>query len=161
VVDRGLRQRRGDHRRQHRLPDRQKGRNPTVHLGRPKVPKHFGPGHVAKAKEFFDRYGMWAVFFGRFVALLRILSGPLAGCLHMRYSRFLIANTLGGIVWAGGTTFVVYTLGVIAEKWLSRFSWIGLAVAVLTGLVVTFVIKRRIARSIDHDSEPELTTINS
>jgi membrane protein DedA with SNARE-associated domain len=126
-----------------------------------KFPKHFGPGHVAKAKEFFDRFGMWAVFFGRFVALLRILSGPLAGSLHMRYGRFLIANALGGIAWAFGTTFAVYTLGLIAEKWLSRFSWIGLAVAVVGGLVVTFVIKRRIARSVEADAESELTTINS
>ena len=37
-------------------------------LGR-RFPKHFGPGHVALAKRLFARWGRWAVFFGRFVAL--------------------------------------------------------------------------------------------
>ena len=50
-------------------------------LGR-RFPKHFGPGHVALAKQFFTRWGMWAVFFGRFIALLRIFAGPLAGALQ-------------------------------------------------------------------------------
>src|SRR5262245_10206947 len=54
-----------------------------------RFPKHFGPGHVALAKQLFARWGVWAVFFGRFVALLRILAGPLAGALRMRYGRFL------------------------------------------------------------------------
>ena len=53
-------------------------------LGR-RFPKHFGPGHVALAKQLFTRWGVWAVFFGRFMALLRILAGPLAGALRMRY----------------------------------------------------------------------------
>ncbi len=65
---------------------------------------------------------MWAVFFGRFVALLRIFAGPLAGVLRMPYWKFLIANVLGGIVWAGGTTAVIYYVGVVAEVWLKRFS---------------------------------------
>src|SRR6185436_9197918 len=38
-------------------------------LGR-RFPKHFGPGHVALAKQLFARWGVWAVFFGRFIALL-------------------------------------------------------------------------------------------
>ncbi|MGH3426195.1 MAG: DedA family protein, partial [Mycobacteriales bacterium] len=60
-----------------------------------KFPKHFGPKHIAKAERMFTKYGMWAVLFGRFVALVRILSGPLAGSLRMQYPRVLIANALG------------------------------------------------------------------
>src|SRR5699024_1706490 len=47
-------------------------------LGR-KFPKHFGPKYVAFAESVFTRYGVWAVFFGRFIALLRLLAGPVAG----------------------------------------------------------------------------------
>ena len=47
-------------------------------LGR-RFPKHFGPGHVALAKQFFTRWGMWAVFFGRFIALLAHLRGTARG----------------------------------------------------------------------------------
>ena len=116
-------------------------------LGR-RFPKHFGPGHVALAKQFFTRWGMGAVFFGRFIALLRIFAGPLAGALKMPYAHFLAANASGGLVWAGGTTAVVYYLGLAAEKWLSRFSWIGLVIAVVIGAIFTLAMKERTSKAI-------------
>jgi membrane protein DedA with SNARE-associated domain len=124
-----------------------------------KFPKHFGPEHVASAERLFHKRGMWAVFFGRFVAILRILCGPLAGSLHMRYAKFLTANALGGITWAGGTTALVYTLGVVAEKWLSRFSYAALGVAVVVGIVISLVIKNRMGRR--HEQHPETPTPSS
>lgn len=110
-----------------------------------RFPRHFGVGHVALAKQFFTRWGVWAVFFGRFIALLRIFAGPLAGALHMPYPRFLLANATGGLVWAGGTTAVVYYLGVAAERWLSRFSWVALVCAVVIGVGATLLLRHRAA----------------
>ena len=122
-------------------------------LGR-KFPRHFGPSHVAVAERFFTRHGPWAVFFGRFVALLRIFSGPLAGSLHMPYDRFLLANASGGIVWAGGLTYLIWYLGQAAEKWLSRVSWIGLLVAVVIGVVITLFVRRRTNKLVrQHEAE--------
>ncbi|AZM88082.1 MULTISPECIES: DedA family protein [Streptomyces] len=115
-------------------------------LGR-RFPKHFGPDQVAMAERSFDRWGMWAVFFGRFVALLRIFAGPLAGVLRMPYWRFLVANVLGGILWAGGTTAVIYYVGIVAEPWLKRFSWLALVVALLIGLTVTLVLRSRMKKA--------------
>jgi membrane protein DedA with SNARE-associated domain len=117
-------------------------------LGR-KFPRHFGPGHVAVAERFFTRHGAWAVFFGRFIALLRIFSGPLAGSLHMPYGRFLLANASGGIIWASGLTYIIWFLGQAAEKWLSRASWIGLVVALLVGVAVTLLIRRRTTKLVE------------
>ena len=111
-------------------------------LGR-RFPRHFGPGHVALAERVFTRYGVWAVFFGRFIALLRILAGPLAGSLRMPYFRFLAANVCGGIVWAAGITYLIWFLGLAAEKWMSRLSWLGLVAAVLVGLAITLLIRRK------------------
>jgi membrane protein DedA with SNARE-associated domain len=111
-------------------------------LGR-KFPRHLGPGHVALAERVFTRHGAWAVFFGRFIALLRIFAGPLAGSLRMPYGRFLAANASGGIIWATGITYLIWFLGVAAEKWLSRLSWLGLVAAVLVGLVITLLIRRK------------------
>jgi membrane protein DedA with SNARE-associated domain len=120
-----------------------------------KFPKHFGPKHIAKAEEIFQRRGVWAVFFGRFIAFLRILAGPLAGSLHMPYPRFLAANALGGMVWAGGTTTAIYYVGVVAEKWLSRFSYIGLGAAVVAGVIISLVVKKRMTHS-DEDEDEEV-----
>jgi membrane protein DedA with SNARE-associated domain len=116
-------------------------------LGR-KFPKHFGPGHVALAEKLFTRWGVRAVFFGRFIALLRIFAGPLAGALKMPYPRFLAANVSGGICWAGGTTAVVYFAGMAAERWLERFSWIALVIAVVAGGIAAFVLRERTSRAI-------------
>jgi membrane protein DedA with SNARE-associated domain len=123
-----------------------------------RFPKHFGPGHVALAKHLFARWGVWAVFFGRFIALLRIFAGPLAGALKMRYPHFLAANASGGLLWAGGTTAVVYYAGLAAERWLSRFSWIALVVAVVIGIGMTLLLRERTSRLIaeleaEHDWE--------
>ena len=127
-------------------------------LGR-RFPKHFSPGHVALAERIFLRWGVYAVFFGRFIALLRIFAGPLAGALKMPYYKFLVANICGGIVWAGGTTAAVYSLGVVAEIWLKRFSWIGLVVALLAGLTIGWLVKRKTerlaARYADEDEQQQ------
>ncbi|MBV6701250.1 DedA family protein [Kitasatospora aureofaciens] len=115
-------------------------------LGR-KFPKHFGPSHLATAERSFQKWGMWAVFFGRFIALLRIFAGPLAGALKMPYWKFLIANVLGGVIWAGGTTLLVYKVGKSIEPWLSRFSWAGLLAALVVGGASAWIMKRRAAKA--------------
>ncbi|MFE0379035.1 DedA family protein [Streptomyces inhibens] len=120
-----------------------KGGQPLLLWAGRKFPKHFGPDQVAMAEAKFDKWGMWAVFFGRFVALLRIFAGPLAGVLKMAYWKFLIANVLGGIIWAGGTTALIYYVGIVAEPWLKRFSSYGLVAAVLFGVGSFMVMKRR------------------
>jgi membrane protein DedA with SNARE-associated domain len=114
-------------------------------LGR-RFPKHFA------------RWGVWAVFFGRFIALLRIFAGPLAGALKMPYLRFLAANATGAVLWAGGTTAVVCYLGLAAEKWLSRFSWVALLIAVAIGIGMTLLLRERTGRLVaelesEHDWE--------
>lgn len=100
-------------------------------------PRHLGPERVAGAVRLMERHGVWAVFFGRFVALLRILAGPLAGSLAMPYRRFALANWAGAAVWAGVTTAVVVALGAAAERLLANLSWGGaVAVVLLAGGVV-------------------------
>ncbi|MFJ3234136.1 DedA family protein [Streptomyces sp. NPDC086787] len=125
---------------------RKGGRPLLAWLGK-KFPRHFGERHIATAERSFEKWGMWAVFFGRFIALLRIFAGPLAGVLHMPYWKFLIANVLGGICWAGGTTAVIYYVGVVAEDWLKRFSYLGLVAAALVGLTSMLVLKRKAKRA--------------
>jgi membrane protein DedA with SNARE-associated domain len=113
-----------------------------------RFPKHFGPGHVMLAERLFNRWGVRAVFFGRFIALLRIFAGPLAGALKMPYARFLAANVSGGICWAGGTTALVYYAGIAAERWMERFSWIALVIAVVVGATAAILLRERTSRAI-------------
>jgi membrane protein DedA with SNARE-associated domain len=48
----------------------------------------------------FRKHGAKVVFFGRFVALLRILAAFLAGVNRMPWRHFLVANAAGAILWA-------------------------------------------------------------
>ena len=133
----GRRRRRGRRRRDdRRLHGYSIGRRfgmSRVQRLRRRFPEHFGPGHVALARQFFTRWGVSAVFSGRFEALLRILRRAARRSPEMPLSALLRGLThAGGVVWAGGTTAVVYFLGMAAEKWLSRFSWIALVVAILS-----------------------------
>jgi membrane protein DedA with SNARE-associated domain len=116
-----------------------------------------GPEHVERAERIFARWGVWAVFFGRFIALLRILAGPLAGALRVPYRKFLVANASGGISWAFGTALVIYYVGRAAKQWLEDFSWIALAVAIALGVATTLILRRRAshARSTAIDDELE------
>jgi membrane protein DedA with SNARE-associated domain len=113
-----------------------------------RFPRQAGPDQLAYAEHVFTRYGVWAVFFGRFVALLRIFAGPLAGALRMPYPRFLGANALGGILWACGTTTAIYAVGTRAEVWLKDSAWIGLALAVAVGVAVSTIFRRRLQRAV-------------
>ncbi len=134
-----------------------KGGRPLLAWLGGKFPRHFSEGHIATAEKSFEKWGMWAVFFGRFVALLRIFAGPLAGVLRMPYWKFLTANVLGGILWAGGTTAVIYYVGVVAESWLKRFSWLGLVVALLIGVTSMLLLKRK-AKKVTAENEAAKTT---
>jgi membrane protein DedA with SNARE-associated domain len=59
----------------------------------------------------FLRHGGKVVFFGRFVAILRVLAALLAGVNRMDWGRFLVANAAGGIVWAAFFGLGAYTFG--------------------------------------------------
>jgi len=100
----------------------------------------------------FARHGVKVVFFGRFVAVLRTYAAFLAGLSAMRWSRFLVANAAGGVLWSGVYAFGAYAVGNAASSIGSMIAIAGLAVAsVLTA--ATIVIGRRSLRRIEQRAE--------
>lgn len=114
-----------------------------------RFPHHFSRDLVDYAEHVFQKWGMLAVFIGRFIALLRIFAGPLSGSLKMHYPRFLLANATGAICWAGGTTYLVYYLGKAAEAYLKNFSYVGLGLALVIGLLGSTVLRRKMQRNVE------------
>ena len=122
--------------------------------------RHFGPGlrcsrlgrrvgeaRWAKAQDAVTRHGAWAVAGGRWVAVLRALVPTVAGAIAMPYRRFLLANAVGGSVWAAGAVLVGYFAGgsvSTAQDLLGRTSLIGLTlVTILTVITVIKYLRRR------------------
>jgi membrane protein DedA with SNARE-associated domain len=107
---------------------------------------HFSEDRIVRAEKYFHKYGVWTVFFGRFVALLRIFAGPMAGMLRMHYPRFLAANAAGGIAWSATIGIVAYKIGDNADRIFGRVSlWalVGIAAVAVALYVVRTVRKRR------------------
>ncbi|MEL6221033.1 MAG: DedA family protein [Cyanobacteria bacterium J06626_14] len=62
-------------------------------------------------REQFAQNAAKAVFLGRFVALLRIFAGPLAGTAKMPYLKFLMWNAAGALAWATTMVSLSYVVG--------------------------------------------------
>src|SRR3954467_8654795 len=69
------------------------------------------PGKIKLGQYLFMRHGGTVVFFGRFVAVLRVLAAFLAGANRMPWMRFFAFNVAGGIVWAMFYGCAAYALG--------------------------------------------------
>jgi membrane protein DedA with SNARE-associated domain len=69
------------------------------------------PGKIKLGQYLFMRHGVKVVFFGRFVAVLRVLAAVLAGVNRMAWRRFMIANAAGAIIWASVVGFGAYVSG--------------------------------------------------
>lgn len=89
---------------------------------------------LERAEALFERRGRLAVFTGRFVALLRIFAGPLAGMHRMPWRSFVVANATGGACWVAVIVVVGTLIGHNLDRAItlvSRVGYIGLALAVL------------------------------
>jgi membrane protein DedA with SNARE-associated domain len=87
------------------------------------------------AERFFKRHGGKTVFFGRFVAFLRITSAWLAGISRMRWWQFFAWNAAGGIVWATGTGLLAYWAGKAAADAVQRYGLYAVVVLVVLGVI--------------------------
>jgi membrane protein DedA with SNARE-associated domain len=118
---------------------------------------HFSEDRILRAEKYFQRYGVWTVFFGRFVALLRIFAGPMAGMLRMPYPQFLVANAAGGIAWATTIGIVAYNIGDNADKIFGQLSIWALVVLVLAAVAgYTYYKIRRKHRAVPEPvAQPE------
>jgi membrane protein DedA with SNARE-associated domain len=90
---------------------------------------------VERGEVFFARRGPSAVFFGRWLPGLRVVTSWLAGADRMPWRRFLLWNALGGIAWATTIGALAYLLGQSASGSLGAIGFVGLGVAVLVYLI--------------------------
>lgn len=95
---------------------------------------------LPRAERIFARHGGKTVFFGRFIAILRITAAWMAGIAHMPWGRFLLFNVAGGILWATLVGLVAYFLGRAAANAIQTYGlYAAGAIALVTvGLLLGF-----------------------
>ncbi len=94
---------------------------------------------IAKARKFFTEHGPKAVFAARFIAILRIFAGVLAGVTNMRFWVFFLWNALGALAWSVLFGTLGYAFGnnlPRLEHLVGRTGLILFAVVVVVALVV-------------------------
>lgn len=93
---------------------------------------------------FLDRYGVYAVFFARFISGVRVVAALVAGSSEMPWGEFLVANALGAIVWASAVTAVGY-FGLKAAEQLLLANRVVQTIVMFAGAIAIawFVVKRR------------------
>jgi membrane protein DedA with SNARE-associated domain len=94
---------------------------------------------IAQAREFFTEHGPKAVFIARFIAIVRIFAGIIAGVTHMRLGVFLLWNALGALVWSIVFGVLGYEFGnnlPRLEHLVGRTSLIAFGIVVVIGLFV-------------------------
>lgn len=90
----------------------------------------------------FFRYGNAVVFFGRFVAVLRMFAALLAGANSMPAGRFFFFNVAGGICWACLFGFGAYAAGTEMYKISETLGLVSLALFIGAGSALSFVVRR-------------------
>jgi membrane protein DedA with SNARE-associated domain len=75
---------------------------------------------VYKADAWFDRYGIWTVFFCRMVPLLRSLISVPAGMSNMKMPLFLLFTLLGTAIW---NTLLIVIGAKLGENWTQILSY--------------------------------------
>ena len=93
---------------------------------------------IHKAFSWFDSKGKFAVFFGRFIPIVRSLVSIPAGMAKMAMIPFLILTTVGSLIW----NTVLITLGRIAgASWSKIAGYVGgYSDIVLIGFIIIFIL---------------------
>jgi len=96
------------------------------------------PEQLERLRLGFQRHAGKSVLLGRFVAVLRVVAGPMAGAVHMPYGRFLVCNTAGALLWAG----TMVGLAWLGGRWVPLHTMVrgvvefGLGALLLLALIV-------------------------
>ncbi|MGB3403139.1 MAG: DedA family protein [Microcoleaceae cyanobacterium] len=95
----------------------------------------FSENQLNQVRAQFSQNAAKAVFFGRFIALLRIFAGPLAGIAQMPYWKFLLCNAAGAGAWATVMVSLSYFVGQTFSleqliSWVSEFALLALGIVI-------------------------------
>ena len=128
------------------------GDNLGYYLGRKAGPKIFSrpksrffhPDQIQRTKAFYEKYGVRAIMYARFIPVVRSCTPFIAGVAEMPYWKFLTFSLLGGVFWIAG----VLTLGTqLGQVELVRKNFekvvLGIIVVSLSPVVIEALKARR------------------
>jgi len=103
--------------------------------------------YVDLTQEYFQKYGMMAFVFGRFIPIVRTFLPILAGIARIDLRKFWIYNLLGATLWVSSVVTAGYLLGRRFEHLKDNIGLIALIMIFISmlPLAITFIRKQMIA----------------
>ena len=109
-------------------------------------------GHLRLAHRVFDRFGLWAVFFGRLLPIVRTYISFPAGISTIRPGWFILATVAGALPWNLGLAYAGLRLGqdyAVVDRYLAP---VGIPLAIL--VVILLAIGWWAGRRFEAEEEP-------
>jgi membrane protein DedA with SNARE-associated domain len=103
---------------------------------------HLPEERLKLGQYLFARHGAKIVFFGRFVAFLRVLAALLAGVNKYHWPQFLFFNAAGGTIWAVVVGIGSYVFGDSIVRVSGPIGMIALAGVVAGAFAFMYVVRR-------------------
>lgn len=104
---------------------------------------------LEEIKTKFSENSTNAVFFGRFIALVRIFTSPMAGVVAMPFGKFMVVNLFGAVTWASVMTSIAFFVGKVVSleqllAWVSKFAVLALLIAIAAVVVPIWLESRSV-----------------
>jgi len=106
-------------------------------------------GHLWLANRFFDRFGLWAVFLGRLLPIVRTYISFPAGLSKIGGVRFTLATLSGAIPWNFALAYAGFKLGQhydAVATYLGPFA-LPIAIGIVILLAVAWWFGRRLGEA--------------
>lgn len=93
-------------------------------------------GHLRLADRFFGRFGLWAVFLGRLLPIVRTYISFPAGLSKIGYPMFTIVTLLGAIPWNFALAYAGYQLGVHYQEVATYLGPVAIPAAIVVVILL-------------------------
>ncbi len=100
--------------------------------------------YLDRTHRFYERHGGKTIILARFVPIVRTFAPFVAGVGAMNYTRFIIYNVVGAIVWVVGFVLAGYYFGNL--PWVKKnFQFVIIAIIIISvmPMVVEYIRARR------------------
>jgi membrane protein DedA with SNARE-associated domain len=124
-------------------------------LYRTRFTRRYAEQYLPRGERFFARHGGKTVFFGRFVAVLRVTAAWTAGLSRMKAWHFFAWNAAGGIVWATLVGLIAYYLGNTAAKAINTYGLYAAGGALILAALGYLIVRRIEHRVVGPDDQPD------
>ena len=99
---------------------------------------------INQAQTFFKKYGLYAIFLGKFFGPVRAFIPFLVGTTNNPVRNFIIISLASGIVWIASLTIPIYYgtqfIATYGEHWLRTLKSVPSYIYILLGIIITLVV---------------------